>query len=640
MRGKKIILIVTIIVIVLLAAAGTVAGLYFFTDMLKTNDQLFAKYVSQVSGLDTILDVDNLKAQEEFKNTNSHTSTGNLSINIQDTQNGNSNFVIATNSKYDATNKRTLAEAIIKNGQEDLAKFSFINSTNVYAIKCEDVYENYIGIRNAELKKFARNLGMPDDTVAQIPDLISLEAEKQVEVLTEQDKKYLVDAYSSIITNVITADKYTKTEQTSLDINGTTYNAQGYTLTIEGNDFKTILTNVLNKARQDATTLEIINNVLLSSGVPQEAIEQINVSEIFQNISNSVQESQIGNLTITAYQSQGKLVRVAVSYDEINLTFDVVTNDESEKKVIVTIDTTDDSVVFKAQLFITKTISESGVNHFIAIIGKIDNNEYRVEMNTTMGNVINNTINNASDILVIEGNSSVDVNYEKTIQVATEPLDIQELQDSNTVIMNNYPMEQLTPFMTGVIENYGKLFENIITKLNIQSENVGQLYNYINGVTGAVVAVANTNGANPCIGIGAEIGISIAKSVYTSLTTVFDEAQSASQNMETEIFNEPFLVYGAQKQIGYSVKMLCNTVKKNNDYYLNDVSSQVKVQMGSAAGIKDPQTQLVSAEEIDNIINQIDDLSDYNVDFGYSVQGKIVAVGITEVVKTQTNLNN
>ncbi len=639
MRGKKIILIVTIIVIVLLVAAGTVAGLYFFTDMLKTNDQLFAKYVSQVSGLDTILDVDNLKAQEEFKNTNSHTSTGNLSINIQDTQNGNSNFVIATNSKYDATNKRTLAEAIIKNGQEDLAKFSFINSTNVYAIKCEDVYENYIGIRNAELKKFARNLEMPDDVVAQIPDIISLEEERQVEVLTEQDKKYLVDAYSSIITNVITKDKYTKTEQTSLDINGTTYNAQGYTLTIEENDFKTILTNVLNKARQDATTLEIINNVLLSSGVPQEAIEQINVSEIFQNISNSVQESQIGNLTITAYQSQGKLVRLAVSYDEINLTFDVVTNNESEKKVIVTIDTTDDSVVFKAQLFITKTISESGINHFIAIIGKIDNNEYRIEMNTTMGNVINNTINNASDILVTEGNSTVDVNYEKTIQVATEPLDIQELQDSNTVIMNNYPMEQLTPFMTGVVENYEKLFENIGTKLNIQSENAGQLYNYINGVTGAVVAVANTNGANPCVGIGAEIGIGIAKSVYTSLFTVLDEAQSASQNMETEMFNAKFSSYGGTIN-GTGVKSLCSIVKTHNASYLDDVSSQVKIQIGSAAGTKDVQTQPVSDQEIDNIMNQIKAQSNYNVDFGYSVQGKIVVIGITEVVTTQTNLNN
>lgn len=530
MRGKKIILIVTIIVIVLLAVAGTVAGLYFFTDMLKTNDQLFAKYISQVSDLDSILDVDNLEAQEEFKNTNSHTSTGNLYINIEDAQNGNSNFALTTNSKYDATNKRSFSEAIIKNGQEDLAKFSFINSSNVYAIKCESVYENYIGIRNAELKKFARNLGMPDDSIAQIPDLISLE-ENEIEPLTEQDKQYLVNAYSSIITNVITSDKYTKTEETSLDINGVTYNAQGYTLTIEGNDFKTILTNILNKARQDATTLEIINNVLLSSGVPQEAIEQINVSEIFQNISNSVQESQIGNLTITAYQSQGKLVRIAVSYDELNLTFDIVTNNDNQKKVIMTVDTTADSLVFNVQVFVTKTISESGTNHNIAIISKIDNDEYRIEMNTNMGNVINNTINNASDILITEGNSSVDVTYEKTIQLAAEPLDIQELQDSNTVIMNNYSIEQLTPFMEGVIKNYGLLFEDIGAKLNIQLQNAGQLYNYINGVTGAVVTVANTNGANPCVGIGAEIAVSIAKNMYLSLSNVFDEAQSASQNM-------------------------------------------------------------------------------------------------------------
>ena len=173
MKSKKIILIVTIVLIILVAVTGSVAALYFFTDTFKTNEQLFFKYVSQISNLDTILQADNKTEQEELI-ANSHTSVGNLAINIQDGQNENKNYLLTTNSKYDINTKRSFSELAIKNGEEDLAKISYINSGDIYAVKCENVYEHYIGIQNSGLKDFARKIGIPEEIVVQIPDKISL----------------------------------------------------------------------------------------------------------------------------------------------------------------------------------------------------------------------------------------------------------------------------------------------------------------------------------------------------------------------------------------------------------------------------------------------------------------------------------
>ncbi len=49
MKNKKILLIVLIVIILLLIVSGGIVFAYFTTDFLKTNEQLFYKYISQIS---------------------------------------------------------------------------------------------------------------------------------------------------------------------------------------------------------------------------------------------------------------------------------------------------------------------------------------------------------------------------------------------------------------------------------------------------------------------------------------------------------------------------------------------------------------------------------------------------------------
>ncbi len=665
MKSKKIILIVTIVLIILIAVAGSVAGLYFFTDIFKTNEQLFFKYVSQISNLDTILQADNKIEQEEFENANSHTSVGNLAINIQEGQNENKNYLLTTNSKYDVNTKRSFSELAIKNGEEDLAKISYINSGDIYAVKCENVYEHYIGIQNSGLKDFARKIGIPEEIVVQIPDKISLNEDnsnKNQELdptslagpmdvtnstngysnsmtLSEQEKTYLINAYSSIITSVITKDNYTKTQKTNININDKNYEAQGYSLTIQKESLKTILTNTLNKAKQDATTLEIINNVILSLGLPPELLEQIDVSEMLRQLSNSIEQTNLSDMKITVYEANGKLIRVEIIDDNSNLNIDIENDTENNKKVIITVKNyQENSGEITTQIFISKSVIDSGINYIIGIIGENQGQKFRIEMNNILGNVVSNTIYNTSDITINNGNTNINVTYEKTTQAALEPIEIQELNGTNTVITNNYQIEQLTPFMIGIGQKYGDLLQTIANNLNIDVQNQNQIYNLANGIGGAVLAMSSTNVLEPSVSLTETLIIYEVNNLNSSLQSLPSENDEL-EAQSVEMFNAPFINY-AGTITGTQAKTLCDVVKNHNATYVEDVSAQIKIIQESSSGTKDVQTTLINEEEIENIKNQINVTSNYNVDFGYSIQGKIVVIGITPIVTTQTDLNN
>ena len=190
MKNKKLpIIIIISILVVILATAIVIAILYNTTDIFKSYDVLFAKYFNQNEELLSILENANYEEQKLFKNTNSYTSSGELLINIQDGTANTQKVKATTASRHDLNTNRTYSEMILKNGESDLIKMSYINSGDVYAIKYEDVLANYIGIRNQDLKTFAKNMGMSDSDVANIPNAIDFASLNSIAQITDDHYK-------------------------------------------------------------------------------------------------------------------------------------------------------------------------------------------------------------------------------------------------------------------------------------------------------------------------------------------------------------------------------------------------------------------------------------------------------------------
>lgn len=546
MKNKKLILILVVLaVVVIMLVIASVATLYFTTDIFKSNDQLFAKYLLQENNLGDLLKLDTAEAQREFMKNNSYTSNGTVLAEIQKEGQAVQGVQINTNSKYDKNTKRNYSEMFLKDGNIDLLNVSYIHNDNIYGIKCDKIYENYVGFRNSDLKRFASAMGVEEEIIAQMPDVLPLGNVEKVELISDQDKQYLADTYMPIITESITKEKYGKTQQTTITIEGQEYLANGYTLTLNENDICTILENILTKANEDLYTIKIIHTMLAAMGLPDEKIPAI-TEELLSNMLETVQTNEIEttNLEITVYQSNGKNIRTQIKINDVTVLVDIAKNMQNNQKLIFTIQVEENNIL---QAVLEKQITDTETNSIIEITANNNQEVYKITMDTTLGKWENKAFHNISKVTIqdFDGNT-IHVSYDKTMQLATENIEIQELKDSNTVIVNNYPREQLEPFFEGIVAKCTEVFENIVAQLNINVTNqpndtagIQEIGNntlaYGHMTIGTIITIGNANGASPIVGITASsIMASVNQMLYMQREFIDNSTPDLSEQEQPE----------------------------------------------------------------------------------------------------------
>ena len=481
MKNRKILFIIIILILILLGVLATLGILYLKTDIFKSNDILFAKYLFQNNSMMEIFSIDNIEKQKQIFNENMYTSTGDLLIQVQKEGGENKRINLKTNSKYNK--ERLYSEVALQNGQEELTKISFINDNNVYAIKNEEIFQYYIGIRNENLKDVATKLGMTEEQIEQIPNYIPFEGINS-NLLSETQINYLKDTYFKVLTDSISKEKYSKLEKTTINIQGKDISVKGYKLTLNSDDLKQIIINILTKVQNDTETLnilEIISNLQ----------DQTNIKEKISQTINYIQDKEIeqaSQMEIILYQNNNKLVRVQSKLNGEDFSnLDIVNNN----KIILTI-------VNNIQFTLEKVNQENNTIFTQEFEWNAENSYYKISMINSFSDVINNTAQNSSQIEIINDNKSIiKINYNKIIQIANEQIEIQELKNNNTAIINNYPKEQLDIFFNQISSKTKDLLSKITSNLDLKIEQFTDLNGYIQGMTGAIITAFNTSGINP-----------------------------------------------------------------------------------------------------------------------------------------------
>ena len=130
MRKRKIILI---ILIVLLLIVGILAFLYYKTDILKTDEQLFWKYAVKNSELTQMFNNNDITEIEKQKINNSYKVDSNLDIN---TKNG----VYKVVSKTNANNSNDIFTQVeFSKNSDNIMNFNLVKKSNIIGIKLDEL---------------------------------------------------------------------------------------------------------------------------------------------------------------------------------------------------------------------------------------------------------------------------------------------------------------------------------------------------------------------------------------------------------------------------------------------------------------------------------------------------------------------
>ena len=493
MKNKKKILLIIIPIIIVLIIAVIIAVLYFTTDLFKSNEELFWKYFAQNKDVLNIIENEKQAEQSQFKTNNSYTSNGNLSLVIAQGENSSKQLNVVTTARHDVTTNRTYADATLKNGDIDLFKASYINSGDIYAVSCDEIFQGYVGTENSGLTQLAANFG-----IENFPDSININEYSNILDLTDEEWTHISETYLPVITNSISEESYTKSSE-EIQVNGQTYNTNVYSIQITGENLKQLIINGLTTLKGDTQTLVMISNKLSTLGLGIEYTDVSNmllqIDEIIENIQNTNIED---NLYINVYENNEEVVRTSIDlennfdivYDRTSstnsLTIDIIGTMTEQERIDESIDTTNitntnnmsEDVLTNNGAQAENAITNEDVADDSDTIVSMENTE---SMNTTLDGNANSTTGatnvTADNNVIVEKNQITD-DSDEVIDLTTN----QGERSGASIIITKNKTDNLITNTIKIVPDTNIADENLsitINMSNVQNDTINNSYEIV-----------------------------------------------------------------------------------------------------------------------------------------------------------------
>ena len=318
-KGLRITIVILLIIILLLV--GGIAYLYFFTDMFKSNKQLFFKYTSQIVQSENGFIDNQLVQYFQKKNSTSYENNGEITFevsipNIEDDLELANNFNITFTGKEDPTNSKSEKE--ISLNYSDSVKFplTYRKTNTITGIQTQYIGSSFVSVRN-------------DEELSGLEDINNLLKLQNLEFSNEEVRNLKTTYFDNILNTLDDSKFSTLTEE----------NLTGYRLTLTGKELKNTLVQILNALKTDTNTTHKLNEILQGVGINSE-IDEDSIDDLIESINDSEWNQDI---EMTVYASGGNLSKVLVEIAGNTLTMNKEGNNQ-DMTYTISLNTTEQDV--------------------------------------------------------------------------------------------------------------------------------------------------------------------------------------------------------------------------------------------------------------------------------------------------------
>ena len=318
-KGLRITIVILLIIILLLV--GGIAYLYFFTDMFKSNKQLFFKYTSQIVQSENGFIDNQLVQYFQKKNSTSYENNGEITFevaipNIEDDLELANNFNITFTGKEDPTNSKSEKE--ISLNYSDSVKFplTYRKTNTITGIQTQYIGSSFVSVRN-------------DEELSGLEDINNLLKLQNLEFSNEEVRNLKTTYFDNILNTLDDSKFSTLTEG----------NLTGYRLTLTGEELKNTLVQILNALKADTNTTHKLNEILQGVGINSE-IDEDSIDDLIESINDSEWNQDI---EMTVYAVGGNLSKVLVEIAGNTLTMNKEGNNQ-DMTYTISLNTTEQDV--------------------------------------------------------------------------------------------------------------------------------------------------------------------------------------------------------------------------------------------------------------------------------------------------------
>lgn len=477
-RKKRILIIaLSIITVLILIIGGVLIYLNIATDIFKSPDELFYKYLYQNGSIADVFDTDLLDRYYQRIENNAYNGTGEITIKTgmnDDSESDTKEFdTLMNNLKLSYTTKSNLAEkkqeteATIAYNDQEQFKFSVVQDNNNYGIKSDEVVYKYLKLKNENLRDIYTKLGVQDsESIPNQFDKIDYNIYKNMDA---QDKATILSTYQNVLNKGILSNHYTKQANVNLNFNGQSVVANAYSLTLTEEEISSLKISLLETLMTDELTLKYLVQFLQLDSSYTVQIKQ-SIQEEIDNLKREQIENN-ENVRITVYESNMQLLTTIVETPEANYTINNNVSETNQKVTIVkhsndgnNINTTvtlerntsDNSNSFKMEQISTTGETTTDRNAItINLNGNVDTGN--LELNVKLENLIGNKLN--------------EINYTDKKEFSSS-VDIEGLNDDNSVSLNDMTLEEINSVYKSIVERIQYLYNEKLQNIGFDSNTI------------------------------------------------------------------------------------------------------------------------------------------------------------------------
>lgn len=577
MKTKVIGRAITIIFVLILILGGVFAYAYFATDLFKTNEELFFKYLGQVVDTQDGFIDSKLTEYSNKKITGKYEDSGKFSANIDvsgmdsDMLQTINDFNIEYSGKVDNTTRKNEQNITLNYSEDVNFPFKYKYADETLGLQTDYVSSKYIGIENRNLKEFVEKFGVEDTD--QIPDSIDFFSEltnQQNMNFSDEEREQIKNTYAPIIQEKFSGKEFTKTED-----NGVT----SYSVEITNQEIKDLLVEILETLKDDPilmpkmeeTFKEILDNM---NEIYKEAnsrnYKEVTIQSIIEEMLEDLNDSDVeeGTNTITVSQTNKKLSAITLK----------TTNESAELEIKITKTNDSGNLTYGMEMNFTDSEKQDAMRFFLT--ASYQGLEQLATVNENYQFGLNGTMNGE------EQKMEYNLNCTDTFN---DGLTIDDYKEDEIQVLNDYDAEEFATLMMTVVERIGKVNAEQMEQIDFEEYGNPILY------------------AFPFTSIGLL--------TYNQAASVVNE--NSMSEAEMSAFNSQFTQYEGEQR-GTNVRALLQKVISSN---FNQDDDNRKVEVSGVVTMSKDATSVPTDE--------IQAGSTYNVELEYT-EGWVSGIIITE----------
>ncbi len=598
-KKKRIMIVVVIISLIAILAIGLLLYISLATDSLKSNDELFAKYM--VSALENVEEFAKYEKDDRLE-TNKYESSMQIKLNYTkniDTtdknQNNNLNSTtLKIDSQVDNVTKYNYKLLSLYKDSEQIGKTEFVRNDNIYGIHLPGI-KQYVSIRNGNLKEIFNNESLTEEQRNLIPDSIpELKFDVSEFEFTKEEKEQLISRYKKILEENTSKDNYTKQNNALITVDKKDVTVNAYTLVLPKESYNDLRIKLLEQLKDDEIILSKIEKI-------QNKLKEINIKnvdykngfiEYIEKTIKNIKDTNIGQeeVKVTVYVNNKKAVKLLIDDKQTKTTIDFAgENNNSTIKVTYTkADVTADETTMTFSK--KKEDNQKTLDIYIQRIKEQKNDEFELKTSQIEQN---GTINNSYNVSYSNGKNEIKLNAEESIRFV-EDFSKQINYDGNNIIFNDVDNEAKNRILKAIIDKGGQQL-NILNN-NIKIEDIIDIFSMVD--TGESISLE----------------------------------ENGTTEKDKERFNTQFEFFQGEEVSVNDIEQLLSILESNSSsaQIITNDKDKIEIKISVESGKSD----LAGIEKVRELLNdKSNNNKKFNVTFGYSNEGLINETLITYTKK-------